>query len=289
MQRRKRSVRVLFCLAVPALAVLACAEAGHFDEADATPDSARPVLPPIMPPIPPPMMGGTTPPNGQPSAPPTAPPGPCSPGLCQQCNESGAVVVPTDDGRCPPVDCNGIVEYARADQGGVPVCQRIVHLASGNRCAGPGVCKAVPDAAACGELRQVEMARAEGACQVIVGCIGAEPGIVSPAPAGTPCDDDGACAPNGTCDTSLTEVCADFLDSESPPRICATGVHPSGDTYCELTSTDGQCATACQRLGTACLAAWSASAQQPCGDASAGSQIGCFDPSPFLRCRCTLP
>jgi hypothetical protein len=180
---------------------------------------------------------------------------------------------------CPSLDCSVFDDYALRDLDGVLVCERRVHLFSGERCVALGVCRAVATLDVCGDVRTLESARTASACETLAGCEGTTGPTPAVAPVGTACGDEGRCNAAGACDETIVQTCPEFAEAV----LCGAGVHDNGDQHCELVG-DAACSEVCTRYGRACLAAWAPDPEDPC---VAGERIGCLDARPATRCRCT--
>ncbi|MCA9544324.1 MAG: hypothetical protein KC613_08035 [Myxococcales bacterium] len=215
---------------------------------------------------------------------------PCQPGAqlepCAICDASGNRVAPERDDRCPAVDCAPLAEYRVAqDAQGRQVCEAVLSNPSGPNCVGVGQCAMEATPTVCEQrMVGVTVAVAEGECQAILGCEGANRGEAGPAPQGTPCQDgEGFCNPRGECDTTLIDRCGHFVDFG---QLCGFGTLPLGGEYCAVAQppqANQNCTSFCSDAQRVCRGAQLAGAdacteQQPhgCLDSPNGQAIICW-------------
>jgi len=259
-----------------ALLLSACAAAGMPEPEDAATSLGPPSAAPPMPSVPSPP---TSPPTTPPTAAPTEPGAPCRAGLCIRCDAQGRPVMPEDEAACPSVDCSVFDTFGLRMVDGIALCERQVHLFSGRRCAGLGMCQAQATAAVCADVRPLEQLRAMSSCQTIVDCTAGAMPSRAPAPIGTACGDGGRCTSAGVCDERLVDSCPEFAAT----TLCGAGLDPARGRYCALVAT-GTCASTCTSFRRACVAAYEASPADACVP---GAQVGCLEQRPALVCACT--
>lgn len=218
-------------------------------------------------------------------------PGPdCTPGaalgLCQVCTADGRPGLPADDPACPAVDCGAFDTFERIEAEGQIVCRRVAAAPRPDvgRCTGPGQCLAGASAALCAARGATEdTARVDSACATMTGCAGPEAPVVSPGPAGAPCNGAGTCREDGTCSVSAT--CARF-----PGQMFCLEETVEGAVQCEyyVATADGSrttCAAFCEAAGGCCVDAWPEADDLSCEH---GGASNCIDEHTDLVCRCRL-
>ncbi len=205
-----------------------------------------------------------------------APPldGGCAPfgaplGPCAVCGVDGLPAPLPDDESCP-IGCGPRFELNDG------VCLR-TDAVEAHRCRALGACH--PDrASACTDGPPVEVARAEGPCERIVGCAGEMPPRREVL-AGEPCNRFGLCGEDGACD--VPPECA--LPGDL--WLCGHG-SVSGAPSCTVQGTDPDtpidCVEVCGRGDGRCLAAqvWGPTICAP------GLPVGCRQRAARLLCVC---
>lgn len=243
-----------------------------------------------LPPLP---DGGVLPPlpdSGRPPPDAMVPPQGCQPGmvlgLCSVCGADGLPTQPADDPNCPPVNCALAAIYEREEVEGATVCNRRNATPGASRCKAVGQCHDQPGEYCMPAGAATEVARIEGPCEVMEGCIGNTEPTVDQQPQGTPCeggtcDAAGACVPDRSCD--------DFRGERAFSQFCEEGNDGFVD-YCEFfLDAPGDerttCANFCASQGTVCLDAWN----DRDGDCRRGDDIECGQDLQSYVCRCERP
>lgn len=206
-------------------------------------------------------------------APPTpscAPPG-APLGACSVCGADGLPAPLLDDESCP-VGCGPRFELDDS------VCFR-TDVVEAHRCRALGVCH--PDrASACTEGQPVEVARAEGPCEHIVGCAGDVPPRREVL-VGEPCNRFGLCGEDGTCD--VPPEC----DLPGDLWLCSHRI-VDGTPRCTVQGTDPDtaidCVEVCGRGGGRCVGAqiWGPAVCAP------GLPVGCRQRAARVLCVCSF-
>jgi hypothetical protein len=264
------------------LALSACAAVTPPEDEDAIAPSAPPPATMPAPAVPGSTLStepGSAPATAAPTAPPTEPGAPCRAALCVRCDAQGQPIMPEDEAACPSVDCSAFDTFGMRVVDDFTLCERQVHLFSGSRCAGLGVCQAQATPDVCGDVRPLEVLRTTTACQSVTGCVAGAMPALARAPQGTPCGDGGRCTEAGACDERLADTCPEYADA----ALCGTGLDPARGRYCAVAAT-GTCAATCTSFRRACIAAYEASPADAC---VAGAQVGCLEQRPALVCACT--
>lgn len=214
-----------------------------------------------------PGMGGAGALGGDPMG--GIPSGPCEPGdylgLCSVCGPDGMAQVAESDAQCPEVDCGDGEVYALMQDGDAEICTRqtiTLAPAEGN-CAGLGQCRDPDSPEVCVPGDPEEVARVEGPCQSIDGCIQGTGPTIENAAEGTPCDGDGTCQLDGTCrEAPQCEMLAPLQcnpGANGSTCLCTEGVADGGTPYCEILVREGNrtnCQTFCSARGSFCLGVW---------------------------------
>jgi hypothetical protein len=212
--------------------------------------------------------------------------GPCNPGEvlgpCSVCGPDSAPVAPQSDPTCPGVNCTPFNYYVSEVQpDGSTVCDIVTHNPTGPNCFGVARCREA-DNVICVASPGVEVLRTSGECEAITGCNGVTEGAVAPAPAGTLCENEaGLCTPAGTCDTTISEECNNYLGLA---QICGAGTHPINGPYCTIAPADAvaNCTTFCPQFGSTCAGAYAADG----AGCVQGEEIGCLTGAANLICLC---
>jgi hypothetical protein len=187
---------------------------------------------------------------------------------------------------CPPVDCESNDRFARQEGGDDVVCVLLRHALLGDRCAPDGACLGASAPQVCQVFERIVQARAEGACEVMVGCEGEQPPSTRRAEVGTRCGEGRVCDVTGRCSRSLD--CAAFpgtvcnRNRPQDPPFCDLEVDPPGGGADESEEPRHSCDSVCDANGARCAGAWAAP-----GNCGRGDPIGCdSSDEEEIVCRC---
>ncbi len=202
--------------------------------------------------------------------------------LCVLCSSDGQPEIARDDAECPPIHCGDQDSYRLEVLDGVESCYRMSRGAQPGigRCLDVARCRMADDPNYCTELPPQLALENREPCQTITGCVNGAPGVLEPAPAGTPCPD-GICQGDGRCDTEIFSQCEDF--DEFP--ICGRGVNSfSTRRFCSIENSSGE---NCQRFCYDLMASCEGGALSD-GECIAGEGAGCIREAPLLICDCGI-